>query len=106
MSIFESFDAISIAFGAFNILRLGSYGPQIVAVARDQNGATAISFTCWTIWVCANVSTGLYAWVNLGDAALTIISGFNASCCITVLMIAAYKRFVTRAAAPSRRPAT
>ena len=96
MSIFESFDVVSVAFGAFNILRLASYGPQIVAVARDHNGATAISFTCWSIWVCANASTGLYAWVNLGDAALAVISAFNASCCIIVLMIAAYKRVVTQ----------
>lgn len=87
-----SLDPIAIAFGAFNILRLASYLPQIVAVARDCHGATAISFSCWTIWVGANASTGLYAWAKFGDSCLALISAFNAACCLAVLLLAAYKR--------------
>lgn len=88
-------DVIAAAFGFFNLLRLISYFPQIVAVARDDSGAAAISISCWKIWIAANFSTALYAGINLGDAALALVSVFNAACCAAVLLLALYKRLGT-----------
>lgn len=75
--ILGSVDVIALAFNVFNFQRLASYFPQIVAVARDRQGATAISFSCWAIWVGANASTSLYAWAKLADVNLALISAFN-----------------------------
>ena len=89
-------DLLTLSFGLFNALRIASYGPQVLAVARDRHGAQAISFSCWSIWVGANTATALYAWINLRDVPLTLISCINGAGCAAVLLLAIAKRISAR----------
>lgn len=85
-------EAAFLAFSACNFLRLGSYVPQIIRVARDQHGASCISFTSWSIFLLANSTTAAHAAVNLGDGFLAMISGVNAICCLAIVALTAWKR--------------
>jgi hypothetical protein len=85
-------DLTFAAFTFFGSLRLVSYLPQLVRIARDANGASAISYVSWGIWIGANASTCAYAWVNLHDPWLALINGVNAACCAAVVGLTAHKR--------------
>jgi hypothetical protein len=79
-------------FSLFNVLRLGSYVPQIIRVANDAGGAQAISYTTWCVWIGANGSTAAYAIVNLSDLKLFAISLVNTLCCIVVVGLTMWRR--------------
>jgi hypothetical protein len=79
-------------FSIFNVLRLGSYLPQIMRVATDNEGAKAISYSTWGLWIGANASTAAYALVNIADTTLFIISALNAIGCALVVGLTAIKR--------------
>ena len=81
-----------LLFTAFSGIRVFSYVPQIRKVARDLNGASAISYTTWTMWTGANASTALYAAVNLGDVYLSVVSSLYSACCVIVIGITISKR--------------
>jgi len=85
-------------FTLFNGLRVVSYLPQIVRVARDENGASVISCTTWLLWTGANATTGLYAGINLDDPMLAAINWLNAFCCLAVIALTAWKRRHTKGA--------
>ena len=81
-----------ILFSIFNILRLGSYLPQIIRVATDNEGAKAISYSTWSLWIGANASTAAYAAVNISDMTLFFVSTMNAIGCAVVVGLTALKR--------------
>jgi len=81
-----------LLFAAFSSIRIFSYVPQIRKVAADMHGATAISYSTWTLWAAANVATAAYALVNLGDTYLASVSALYAGCCLTVIALTAAKR--------------
>lgn len=79
-------------FALFNILRVGSYVPQIARVAADTEGARAISYSTWCVWIAANVSTAAYALVNITDWTLFAMSVVNTLGCATVVVLTIWKR--------------
>jgi hypothetical protein len=81
-----------LLFTVFSSLRIVSYLPQIRAVAIDANGATAISYSTWSIWTGANIATALYAAINLHDFFLSAVSAVYAVCCIAVILLTALQR--------------
>ena len=91
-------------FAVFSGLRVVSYVPQIMRVARDMNGASAISYTTWALWAAANATTGLYAQINLNDPAVATVNWLNAGCCAVVILLTAFKRSQLRV--PNDRFAT
>ena len=79
-------------FSLFNALRLGSYLPQIARVASDSEGAKAISYSTWFVWIGANGSTADYAIVNITDWTLFVVGAVNALGCATVVLLTVWKR--------------
>jgi hypothetical protein len=84
-------DMTMAAFAACNGLRLFAYLPQMLKAARDTNGASAISFTTWGLFLTANLSTAAYAIVNQSDWWMAGCFVLNAFCCLLILVIAAVK---------------
>jgi hypothetical protein len=91
-----------LLFAAFSGLRTFSYVPQIYRVARDSNGASAISYATWGLWTGSNLATALYAYASLRDAYLAGVSIVYAVCCAAVIVLTIAKR---RAAQPRACPA-
>jgi hypothetical protein len=97
-------------FAACNFIRLFAYLPQIYKAATDKNGASAISYTTWGLFLIAHLSTIAYALVNRSDWWLAACFTGNALCCLAILTVA-YRRSVSHARAsllaaaslPSRR---
>lgn len=76
----------------FNTVRVFSYVPQIIAVAKETSPAQAISLLTWSFWSMANLTTALYATVVLPDTLLAAMSYGNTLGCTIVVFIVCYKR--------------
>lgn len=81
-----------LAFTTCNTLRVLAYVPQIVRIARDTDGARAISYTTWGLFALSHLSTVAYAVAVMGDATLALVFGGNAAACFAVLGLTGWKR--------------
>jgi hypothetical protein len=80
------------AFAACNSLRIFAYIPQIRKAATDENGASAISYTTWLLFLVAHLSTVAYAIVNRSDWGLAACFAVNGICCLASVAVACCKR--------------
>lgn len=85
-------DLTFAGFLALGGIRCLSYLPQIMRILRDENGASAISYTTWFSWILANLATASYATFNLGDAYLAVVSTLYAFFCTVVILLTMFKR--------------
>jgi hypothetical protein len=79
-------------FMACNSIRIFAYIPQMRTAVIDKNGASAISYTTWSLFLVANASTVAYALVNRADWSLAACFIGNALCCGVILAITFLKR--------------
>jgi hypothetical protein len=82
-------------FGAFtlaNSLRVLAYVPQILKAAQDENGASAVYCSTWTLFLISHVTTIAYALVCPGDLVMAFIFLANAFACLTIIVIIVLKR--------------
>lgn len=89
----EGLQTIALAlFASFNFIRIVAYVPQIVKAARDTNGASAISYTTWSLFLASHLTTILYAIVYLGDLIMAVVFFGNALACAAIILVALKKR--------------
>lgn len=84
--------SITGVYVACNGVRLLSYVPQIVAVARERSGAHAISLFTWFFWTLSNAATALYCSSVVNDLLLAGMMWGNAAGCIAIASLTVMKR--------------
>ncbi len=83
---------ISWIYLVTNTVRIFFYAPQIRAVLKANDGASAVSIMTWGFWTFANATAALYGWLVIGDVGFTAIFVGNFLCTAVVTLIASFKR--------------
>lgn len=83
---------ILTVFAGLNSIRLIAYVPQVMKAARCSNGASAISFTTWSLFFLSHLTTIFYAVVCLGDLVMATIFFGNALACLLIILVALRNR--------------
>lgn len=87
--------AVQAAAGTFAIvngIRIVAYVPQIVRAARDTNGAAALSFSTWGMFLVSHLTTAAYAVVVAGDFTMMLVFLGNSLACAAILAVTWSKR--------------
>jgi voltage-gated potassium channel Kch len=79
-------------FACFNSVRILAYVPQIIRIARDRDGARAISYGTWLSFALSHLSTVGYALFVVSDVRMAAIFGANTVACLAILILTIHKR--------------
>jgi hypothetical protein len=94
----SSADIALTLFALCNSVRVFAYVPQIIAVARDPCGASAISYATWGLFAVSNLSTVFYAVLVVDDWRMGAVFVANTLCCVVILGLTAWKRALFKTA--------
>ncbi len=83
---------LTATYAVCNAARLLIYVPQIVAIAREQSGAHAISMFSWIFWSFSHAVTAVYCHIVVNDPLLSSMMWGNAFGCLAVVALTAAKR--------------
>ena len=79
-------------FTFMNSIRIFAYVPQLLKVTEDRNGASAISYSTWTLFFLSHLTTVAFAVFYIGDLVMALIFAGNALACFAILLATFVKR--------------
>ncbi len=97
-------DLALVVFTACNMGRVVAYLPQVLCIARDREGARAISLATWTLFSLAHLSTVAYAIATVGDGTMALLFAANTVGCLTIVGLTLWKRIQHAGGIPWRSP--
>lgn len=83
---------IGYLYSTVGIVVIFSYMPQILKLIRAKTSCDEISLASWWIWNYTTTVTLLYAWIDISDVKLTIVTLINFICVNIVICLTLYKR--------------
>lgn len=83
---------ITAIYALCNAARLLSYGPQLIAVAREHSGAYAVSLISWTFWTISHAATAVYCTTVVNDPLLAGMMWGNTLGSSGVVLLTVLKR--------------
>ena len=79
-------------FTFMNSIRIFAYLPQFLKITSDKNGASAISYSTWTLFFLSHITTVAFAIFYVGDLVMALIFSGNAFACFAILLATFIKR--------------
>lgn len=80
------------AFTFFNAARVLAYVPQLLRIARDREGAKAVSCATWVLFAVSHLSTIGYALAVAPDPMMVMVFSANAAGCTCIIVLTILKR--------------